>query len=290
MFSLRILALLCLCCAATPSGAVSIMVNEYWNGSAAVNPATKMAADEYIEFVIVEQSTAAQLAALTFGDANAATSQIQGVFQFDQATLQQVLTQANLTAFQPGTIIVVKGTGLGPQDLSYNPTALNMADENAWNIQLVAGQGARDAPETRINRNLSIDNNGDVVWIASGTPARSNDTSGFLYAIGHDNSPGKVARTVRTQFGTENILASTVAAGRAVMNLGTSNELLSASSTGSMGSGNSLANTAWIAGSLRITATFEQAPEVSRAGMLLAGLAAALCKRRRAGKGGSHHA
>ena len=69
----------------------AIMVNEYYNGSGLVGPGTKMVSDEFIEFVIVQESTAASLASLSFGDSNEATSQLQAVFHFDQATLQQAL-------------------------------------------------------------------------------------------------------------------------------------------------------------------------------------------------------
>ena len=98
-----------------------IMVNEYYNGSGTVGPGTKMVRDEYIEFVIVQESTASSLASLTFGDSNDATSQLQGVFRFDQSTLQQALDNAHLSAFLPGTMLVVKGIDLGPQSLAYDP-------------------------------------------------------------------------------------------------------------------------------------------------------------------------
>jgi hypothetical protein len=142
---------------------VTLLVNEYRNSNGAQSFGTKMAADEYIEFVVGEQSTAAQLAALTFGDTNDGTSQLRSVFQFDQATLEQALLSAGRTDFLPGTIIVVKGASLGAQDLGYNPLSTNQGDSDAWSIQLVAGQGAVDHSEVLINGTLSIGNGGDVV-------------------------------------------------------------------------------------------------------------------------------
>ncbi len=76
---------------------VTLMVNEYSNTNGVAFPLTKFTSNEYIEFVVGENSTAAQLAALTFGDSNNATSQIRSVFRFDQATLQQALDNAGRT-------------------------------------------------------------------------------------------------------------------------------------------------------------------------------------------------
>lgn len=280
-------AIFFLCLASSPAQAVSVMVNEFYNGSAGVGPGTKMARDEYIEFVITGTTTAAELASLTFGDANDNTSQLQSVFQFDLATLEGVLSNSGVSAFQAGTIIVVKGIGLGSENLTYNPTALNLTDTDAWSIELVAGQGARDHSETRINGNMGFGNNGEVVWISSDVPPVNNtDTSGFVHAIGYDNSPGIIGQRVTQMFGSENMLTTTVTSGRAVSNNGGATESLVTSTTGTMGQANSLANTLWIVGGLRTTAALGIVPEPDRVSLLL--VAAALMLLRRSRRGGEH--
>jgi hypothetical protein len=260
-------------------GAASIMVNEYYNGSAAVGVGTKMARDEYIEFVIVEKTSSASLAAMTFGDSNDATSLLQGVFKFDQATLDQALANAGIQQFLPGTILVVKGTDLGAQQLDYNPQG------GGWSIQLTAGQGAVDHSERLINGNITLGNNGDVVWISSSNPpTRNTDTSGLIHAIGHDNAPGQIATTVSSVFGAENILNSTIATGRSVSNLGNTTESLQVVVGGTIGVANGGANSLWING-LR-GASLNAVPEPGRAALMLVGLLGMICQRRR--KGGCH--
>lgn len=257
------------------------MVNEYRNGSSTVGPGTKMVRDEYIEFVITENTSAASLASLTFGDSNDATSMLQSVFRFDQATLDQALANANLTQFLPGTLIVVKGINLGAQQLNYDP--LN----GGWAIELVAGQGARDHSETLINGNINFGNNGDVVWISSTQPTRNSDTSGFIHAIGHDNAPGAIATTVAAAFGSENILASTITTGRSVANVGGEMESLVSTTTATMGQLNGGANSLWIDG-LRTGALPQvlPTPEPGRAMLSMAGIGAVMLRRHR--KGGAH--
>lgn len=261
--------------------AASVMVNEYRNGSSTVGPGTKMVRDEYIEFVITENTSAASLASLTFGDSNDATSMLQGVFRFDQATLDQALANANLTQFLPGTLIVVKGINLGAQQLNYDP--LN----GGWAIELVAGQGARDHSETLINGNINFGNNGDVVWISSTQPTRNSDTSGLIHAIGHDNAPGAIATTVAAAFGSENILASTITTGRSVANVGGEVESLVSTTTATMGQLNGGANSLWIDG-LRTGALPQvlPTPEPGRAMLSMAGIGAVMLRRQR--KGGAH--
>ena len=252
------------------------MVNEYYNGSAAVGTGTKMARDEYIEFVIVEKTSSASLAAMTFGDTNDATSLLQGVFKFDQATLDLALSNAGIQQFLPGTILVVKGADLGSQQLGYSPGT------GSWSIELTAGQGAVDHSERLINGNITIGNNGDVVWISSSNPpTRNSDTSGLLHAIGHDNAPGLIATTVSTAFGTENILNSTITSGRSVSNVGNSTESLQLTVGGTRGVANGGANSTWVNG-LR-GGSLIAVPEPSRGLLILTGILVITCQRRRIG-------
>lgn len=284
MRSIAFIALLCLCTVTQPVLGVSVMINEYSNGNGNVAAGTKMSRNEYIEFVIVEKTSSAALAAMTFGDSNDATSMLQGVFSFDKATLDTALASSSLTEFLPGTIIVVKGVDLGAQDLNYNPLA-NTAD--GWNIQLVAGQGAKDHSETLINGNIQIGNAGDVVWISSSNPpSRNSDTRGFIHAIGHDNNPGLIANNVAAAFGAENILRSTVATGRAIANMGNTTESLTATTTVTMGTANGGANSTWI-GNTQL-ASLASIPEPHRALLLVTGLIAAGFRRTRSSRSRRH--
>lgn len=256
------------------------MINEYYNGSGAVGVGTKMARDEFIEFVIVEKTSAASLASLTFGDSNDATSLLQGVFKFNQSALDQALTSAGLTEFLPGTLLVVKGSAAGAQSLDYAP---NSGD---WSIELVAGQGASDHSETLINGNVTIGNNGDVVWVStSSPPARNSDTSGIIHAIGHDNAPGVVATAVTSRFGAENLLKATITTGRSLANMGDTTESLQAVVGGTLGTSNGGTNSTWIS-SLRIGTGLTAAPEPGRAMLVTLGMLSLLSQRYR--KGGLH--
>lgn len=250
------------------------MINEYGNGNGTVAPGTKMSRNEFIEFVIVEKTSSAALSAMTFGDSNDATSMLQGVFSFDQATLDSVLSGASLSEFLPGTIIVVKGSSLGAQELGYNPFD-DTAD--AWKIELVAGQGAKDHVGTLINGNISIGNAGDVVWLStSNPPSRNTDTSGFVHAIGHDDNPGLIANNVAAAFGAENILRSTATSGVSIANMGNTTESLVATTSSTMGTTNGGANSIWLDG-VRASAI----PEPRRTLLFAVGLLLSLTRRYR---------
>ena len=262
----------------TSGGAVGIMVNEY--RAATGGPVTaQMANNDFIEFVLTEDATSADLAALTFGNTTHQTNTIISVFQFDQATLDGVLATSGRSTFAAGSIIVVKGAGLGGQNLTYDPQTTNIGTADAWSIELVAGQGAMDHSENVINGVLDIDRRGTVVWVSTDNPPSNNiDTSGFIAAIGHDDNPGTIANAVVSQFGAGNILNASFGAGtRMVQNTGNGTVSLASSTTASMGSANSVANQTWIENSLRAFIV----PEPSRALLTLISISMTLLRRRR---------
>ena len=119
-------------------------------------------------------------------------------------------------------------------------------------------------------------------------PARNTDTSGFISAIGYDSSPGVIANSVISKFGTENILRTTVGTGNSIANVGGANESLAISTTGTMGTSNGGANDAWVVGGLRTIAALGLAPEPARVGLLALGSASILLRRRRSNRGGDH--
>lgn len=274
----RAVALAALLCAVPAvGGAVGIMVNEYRAGTGGSTTA-KMATDDFIEFVLTENATSADLASLTFGDTTHNTKTMISVFQFDKPTLDGVLAASGQTSFLAGTIIVVKGSGLGGQNLSYDPQVSNVGNADAWSIELVAGLGATDHAETVIDGVLDIDRRGTVVWVSTDNPPSSNiDTSGFIAAIGHDDNPGAIANAVIAQFGAGSILNAAFPTARTVQNTGTDAVALTASTTSTMGASNNATNQAWIENSLRAAAV----PEPSRAVLSLIAITLAVARRRR---------
>jgi hypothetical protein len=262
---------------ASLSPAASIMINEYKNSNGTVGAGTKMVTDEFIEFVLTENMTAAQLGALTFGDSNDTTSLLVGVFQFDQTTLTGVLTASGQSSFLAGTIIVVKGTGLGSQNLTYAPTLGNLGDDDAWSIELVAGQGAKDHPETVINGEINVAGGGDVIWVAQGVPTSATDTSGFIHAIGHDNKPGAIANDVIAQFGAGAILSASVGAPMTIYNTAGAVVSVNNLNVSTMASGNGGANSTFL-NAVRYAAVV---PEPSRACFILLAVGIMAFRRRR---------
>jgi hypothetical protein len=237
----------------------------------------------------LEDATSAQLSALTFGDTNDSGNNIRGVFRFNQSTLNTTLSNAGLSSFRAGTIITVTGTNLGPQNLSYNPLMSNPSNHADWNIQLVAGQGALDHPETNINGNIEIQPSGEVVWIStSNPPANSQDTSGFIHAIGSSSngSYGVIGNAVVSQFGANNIITTSVPTNQSVANLSTTNEILSQTSSPTLGNPNGGANTNWI--EFIRTNGYSPIPEPSRVMLVGMGLLMCFSRRRRSRRYHSH--
>lgn len=260
-----------------PASAVGLMVNEYRVGTGS-GDSFNMANDEFIEFVLTTDATSSELASLTFGDTNHQTSRLNSILHFDQATLDTILTNAGRTSFLAGTFIVVKGTGLGAQNLTYDPLATNTSNSDAWSIELVAGQGARDHPETNVDGDFDLDRKGGVVWVSTDNPPTDRiDTSSFISAIGHDDKPGAIADAVVSKFGAGSILGESFTGARVVQNVGGSSVSLAATTSATLGAPNNGANANWIEGSLR----FATAPEPGRASLVFLALAAGVMRRRR---------
>jgi hypothetical protein len=87
------LAALAVLSAPDSASAVGLMVNEYRAGTG-TQVIAGMARDDFIVFVLTTHATAADLSALTFGDANPTTARLNSAFRFDQTTLDLVLAAA----------------------------------------------------------------------------------------------------------------------------------------------------------------------------------------------------
>lgn len=201
------MALLAVWLGSSMAHGLGIVVNEFFATSTPVDVASQMAPGEFIEFLITAPTTASELAGLTFGDTHHNTQRINSAYSFHLPTLDSILASAGLTSFAPGTLIVVKGVGLGPQDLTYNPLSTNAQDHAAWSVQLVANQGFSVAATYPGSGALDLSTSqGDVVWIAQGTPSNNRDTNGFIDALGVTTSNGRIADDVVALFGSGSVV------------------------------------------------------------------------------------
>ena len=160
--------------------------------------------------------------------------------------------------------------------------ATNTGNADAWNIELVAGQGALDHSETLINGSFAIDNTGDVVWVSTDYPPTSNtDTSGFISALGHGTSTGTIANAAISQFGSGVIWNGNLGTGSVIANTGgTSGAVATATATETRGTTNGGANDLWVA-SIREYNFVVAVPEPSRVILMLGGACALVLRRRR---------
>ena len=261
------------------NAAGGMVVNEYYSGSVGTIGSTAMAGDDYIEFALTQNMTSAALAALTFGDSNSSTSAFGGVFQFDKSTLDSVLSAAKRTTFLAGTIIVVAGADYS-QNLTYNPLATNVTNNDAWSIQLVAGQGAKSDSDFKKGGDISLSITGDAVWVSTDNPPSSTtDTSNLISGMVHsDGSLGTVGTAIKNQFGSSHIYTDSQPYGSSISNTGSDAvTVLALVSGGTIAAPNGGANTVWIDG-LRLAAA---TPEPSRALLALFSIATCLLKRQR---------
>ena len=275
-----IISLIGLAVAVSPAADGGLVINEYHNGKGTVSTSSRMVSDEYIEFAITKNMTSDALSALTFGDSNSATSALQSVFKFDKVTLDSALEGAGRKDFLAGTLFVVKGTDLGSQNLSYNPQANNITNNDLWSIELVAGLGAVNAASKLISGSINIANKGDIIWVSSGNPPANNvDIAGVTDAIGHTTESGYIAKQVVAGMGSAHLLNAEVITGSSVINSGGQNVALTTTTVSTLAAPNGDTNTLWING-MR-TANFDVAPEPSRLLLLIVGSLACLLRRTR---------
>ncbi|MCB1228495.1 MAG: PEP-CTERM sorting domain-containing protein [Verrucomicrobiales bacterium] len=254
------------------------MINEYANTNGSVPSGGWIADGEFIEMVLTTNATVSELANLTFGDSNSSTSAIHSIFQFDTATLDAVLTASGQTSFLAGTIFVVKSATLGAQNLTYDPTLANIGNADAWCIELIPGLGVVDSPASPTGA-IDVENTGEIIWVADGTPTSSTDTSGWLSAIGHDNNPGALATAVIDQFGANSFYTGAAGAPKALVNTADGIMALSLENDSTMGVPNTDLNAEWLV-SVRGGA-LASVPEPNRMLLVGMGMAAWILQRRR---------
>ncbi|TAE24435.1 MAG: ExeM/NucH family extracellular endonuclease [Cytophagales bacterium] len=152
-----LLGFLLFLCSAVGARAQQIIVNEFYRGG------NLTATDEFIEVLLVQDLTAAQLEAFHIGDGTSAVTT-----KFSAYKLTGMAAIAPI--FKAGTLIVLAGATAASQDLSYNPAG------GDWNIT-VTGGGANAA-------NANVGNNGDlagtdVVWADTSPTGGSVSSNGF---------------------------------------------------------------------------------------------------------------
>jgi hypothetical protein len=258
---------------------IGIVINEFYATNTAIPNGSVMATNEFIEFLITAPTTASELASLTFGDTNNTTSRLSSAFAFNLSTLDGVLSSAGLTEFQVGTLIVVKGTGLGAQNLSYNPLSATISDQDAWAIELVVNQGFSQVATYPQGGPMNLNTNqGDVVWLAQGTPSGGTTTSGFVDALGIETNLGRIANDAVNIFGTSAILNTSVANGSNAVNRSFTGgaPTLAAASRGTAGANANEIN------ALRLdTLSLAGIPEPTRASLFAIALLSIAFRRRR---------
>jgi hypothetical protein len=139
-----------------------IIINEFYRGG---NLTT---GDEFIELLLVEDLTAAQLNAFFVGDSTSAKASKFSAYDFTNMG-------AIAPVFEAGTIIAVGGTARFAQDTSYNPTS------GDWNILLNAGGSFLPNANSGNTGDIAGD---DIVWVDTANTGATISANGFAVDIG----------------------------------------------------------------------------------------------------------
>lgn len=125
--------------------------------------------DEFIELLLVEDLTAAELNTFYFGDSTGTPNSKFAAYQF--TNMQDIAT-----TFPAGTIIVAGGatSAVGATDTSYDP------ENGDWNIELVFGT----AHITKIGTNTADFASTDVAWVDTEATGATISADGFAVKYG----------------------------------------------------------------------------------------------------------
>ncbi len=159
-----------------------VIINEFYRGS------TLTTGDEFIELLVVEDVTAAQLNSFFVGDATAAKT---GKFSaYDFTNLDSIAP-----VFKAGTIIAIGGTTAFTQDASYNPAG------GDWNLFLNAGGSFLPNANSGNTGDIAGD---DVVWVDTTNTGATISADGFAVDIGTATGAFTSAATVNFGVSTNN--------------------------------------------------------------------------------------
>jgi uncharacterized protein len=147
---------------AAPARAQQIIINELYRGG---NLTTT---DEFIELLILQDLTAAQLNGFFVGDSTGTKTSKFSAYDFTN--------MGNIAStFRAGTLIVVGGTGAVTQDTTYNPTG------GDWNILLNAGGSFLPNANAGNNGDIAGD---DIVWVDTVNTGATISANGAAVDIG----------------------------------------------------------------------------------------------------------
>lgn len=149
----------------TLASAQKIVVNELYRGG------NLESTDEYLELLVVEDLTAAELNTFLYGDSTSSTASKFGAYQFTG--------MENIAAIFPAGTIIVMGGATAPfvEDTSFDP------DNGDWNIELIFGSA-------RITKVGSLGDYAgtDVAWVDTAASGDTISADGF--AVNWDSTPG----------------------------------------------------------------------------------------------------
>lgn len=156
-----------------------IVINEFYRGGSLT------AGDEFIELLLVEDVTAAQLDLFFVGDSTGAKASKFSAYDFTN-------TGSITSVLKAGTIITVGGTTAFTQDTSYNPAG------GDWNIALNAGGSFLPNANSGNNGDIAGD---DVVWVDTINTGATISADGFAADIGTVTT-GAFTAAANVNFGT----------------------------------------------------------------------------------------
>jgi len=159
---------------AKPAAAQKIIVNEFFrNNTLGGDP---YPGNEWLEILLVEDLTAAQLEGFFVGDSTSATANKYAAYGFqDMAGFQDLASIA--ATFPKGTIIVVGGSAAFTEDITFKPS------RGDWNLMF----HTNNAHITTITSGGDFAGS-DVAWVDTASSGSTILTDGF--AVNWDTTPG----------------------------------------------------------------------------------------------------
>lgn len=155
-----------------------ILINEFYRGG------TLTTGDEFIELLLLEDLTAAQLDSFFVGDSTSSKAAKFSAYDFTN-------TSSIASIFRAGTIITVGGTTAIAQDTSYNPAG------GDWNIALNAGGLFLPNANSGNTGDIAGD---DVVWVDTANTGATISADGFAVEIG--TAGGAFVAAANVNFGS----------------------------------------------------------------------------------------